>query len=608
MISLLILALSIVLQLTAAVMALRLVKVTGWLFAWIIIATALFLMGARRSVTFYNAIFDELARPPNLSAEIIALLISASMLIGVMLIRPIFIAKRDTENLLREKEATYRGILNDLTDTFIHTNAANRIVNVSESIHALLGYTPDEVINMSITDLYLHSPDHNTFLNQLQKNGGQIRGSIAQWRHKNGNAVLVETNARLIYDDRNNFIGVEGAARDITNRRSSEELNLRLGRIVEDSDNEIYVFDSVTLQFLLVNRGARENLGYSLKEVLEITPVDIKPNYDHESFVKVIEPLKNGEQDFLEFETVHSRKDGSTYSVDVHLQLARSENPPVFFAIIQDTTERKQAEAIMLAAKDEAEQANRAKSEFLANFSHELRTPLNAIIGFSEIMQNKMYGPLGHERYEEYISDIHGSGAHLLSMISEILQYSSLEAGKINLNESEFEVGEVVEECIRLINNMARNKDVQIDLRQPAGDFRIYADQRLLRQILLNLLSNAVKFTQESTVVTLTFDIGETGGAYFHVRDNGKGLHASEIKRIEEPFVRLQGAMTSSEEGTGLGLPITKRLVESHGGALELTSEKGVGTTATVAFPPERTVSEHSLQGLPQHDAETDPA
>lgn len=588
MISLAVLGISILLQLAAAAMALRLVRTTGWVLAWLLIAFALLMMGARRSITFYNAISGESAQPPDLTTELVALLISIAMLSGVALIRPIFVARRKAEAALQESEATYRGILDNMTDTFYRTDSDGRIVIASESATELLGYSMDELIGKPLAELYSDPSQREEFLQNLKEAGGQFRGFVVVLRRKDAEPIIVETNARLIQDTKGKILGVEGTARDITIRRRAEELNTRLGRIIEDSVNEIYVFDSTTLKFISVNRGARDNLGYTMAELQEMTPVDIKPELSVENFLELIEPIQNGTRNDMSFETVHARKDGSTYSVLVSLQLTRSESPPVYFAIIQDTTQRNEVEAKMLVAKENAEQANRAKSEFLAHFSHELRTPLNAIIGFSELLQQEIFGPLGNKQYTEYAGDIHHSGEHLLEMITDILEFSRIEAGQLEHVEKVFDARKVVEECVRLISSRAKDRGVTIEQQRSDAGLWLNADERMLRQMLLNLLTNAVKFTRQNTVVTLKAEMGEGGGMNFIVSDCGEGMVASDIERIQEPFIRLQGAQTSSEEGSGLGLAITKRLVESHGGSLRLSSEVGVGTTASICIPHER--------------------
>ena len=208
---------------------------------------------------------------------------------------------------------------------------------------------------------------------------------------------------------------------------------------------------------------------------------------------------------------------------------------------------------------------------------------------------------MGHERYKEYAGDIRQSGDHLLALISDILDLSRIEAGHFEHVDEIFDVRQVVEDCVRFLRGKAQQKGVTIDLRMPETDLRLKADKRQLRQILLNLLSNAIKFTLPNTAVVVKGAIGDSGDMRFSVADSGLGIAAGNIERVQEPFVRLQSAMVSSEGGTGLGLAISKRLMESHGGSLQLSSEIGIGTNATASFPIERVVKPNSDQFEQMH-------
>ena len=293
---------------------------------------------------------------------------------------------------------------------------------------------------------------------------------------------------------------------------------------------------------------------------------------------------------------VHRHRDGRWFRTT-----ERSTTEGGIVAISTDVTELKVRELELTEALRQAELADSAKFEFLANFSHELRTPLNAINGFSEVLQLEMFGPLGHERYKEYAGDIRQSGDHLLALISDILDLSRIEAGHFEHVDEIFDVRQVVEDCVRFLRGKAQQKGVTIDLRMPETDLRLKADKRQLRQILLNLLSNAIKFTLPNTAVVVKGAIGDSGDMRFSVADSGLGIAAGNIERVQEPFVRLQSAMVSSEGGTGLGLAISKRLMESHGGSLQLSSEIGIGTNATASFPIERVVKPNSDQFEQMH-------
>jgi signal transduction histidine kinase len=255
---------------------------------------------------------------------------------------------------------------------------------------------------------------------------------------------------------------------------------------------------------------------------------------------------------------------------------------------IFDITDRKQAEGDLRRAKDAAEAANEAKSQFLAHMSHELRTPLNAIIGFSEVMLSELLGPLGTPQYRTYAADIHQSGSHLLGVINDILDLSKIEAGRQELHEEECDIGEVVAETLRLIGNRAAAQSVKIEVNLQPNLPKLRADLRMIKQILLNLLSNAVKFTPAGGVVNLSAANAAGGGLCLIVRDTGIGIPTDQLGRVLEPFVQVEGAFSRKYAGTGLGLPLSKTFAELHGGTLEIVSTVDTGTTVTVTFPKER--------------------
>jgi signal transduction histidine kinase len=252
-----------------------------------------------------------------------------------------------------------------------------------------------------------------------------------------------------------------------------------------------------------------------------------------------------------------------------------------------------EAEVVQRDAREAAEQANRAKSSFLANISHELRTPLNAIIGFSEIMRNEMYGPLGVPHYRDYARDIHDSGKHLLNLINDILDFSKVEAGKLTLHEAEVGVAAVVQRCHRLVDEIALRGGVRLAFDVPEDCPALVADERKLKQILLNLLSNAIKFTPAGGSVTTRVRSEPEGGLVFAVIDTGQGMKPEDIPKALSPFVQLEDPLTRRHQGTGLGLPLTKSLVELHGGLLAIVSAPGAGTTVTARFPAERVRPRH---------------
>jgi two-component system cell cycle sensor histidine kinase PleC len=233
--------------------------------------------------------------------------------------------------------------------------------------------------------------------------------------------------------------------------------------------------------------------------------------------------------------------------------------------------------------KDRAEEASRSKSAFLANISHELRTPLNAIIGFSEIMQSQMFGPLGSGKYREYCGDIHDSGTYLLGVINDVLDMSRIEAGRLPLEFEELALDEIVEESVRVVTSQAEAQGIAVVSKVEPG-LRLTADRRAVKQILINLLSNAVKFTPAGGRITIRAH--KVGGAVAcSIEDTGIGIPRDALKRLGRPFEQVQNQFTRNHKGSGLGLAITRSLAELHGGAMRIRSQEGHGTIVSIRLP-----------------------
>jgi two-component system cell cycle sensor histidine kinase PleC len=271
-------------------------------------------------------------------------------------------------------------------------------------------------------------------------------------------------------------------------------------------------------------------------------------------------------------------------------------------------SELEEASAISDEARRRAEAANKAKSRFLATMSHELRTPLNAIMGFSEVMEKELLGPIGSDLYREYSRNIYTSGDHLLGIINEILDLSRIEAGRYDLHEETMRLTDIAEDCERLVKIKADAKSLQI-VEDFAPDLaHVWADPRALRQICLNLLSNALKFTPKGGRITLTVGHTQDGGQLMTIADTGPGIPKSEIPRVLQAFGQGSLAHETAEGGTGLGLPIVQNLIHLHGGTFDLQSELRKGTEVTVTLPRQRVLQTITpLQPLGQ-ERHRDPA
>ena len=347
---------------------------------------------------------------------------------------------------------------------------------------------------------------------------------------------------------------------------------------------------SPDLRYLRANAALCQMLGYSESELRGMTVVDVTHPGDKLESSTPNADLRGGRIAHIELDKRYLSKSGKIVSVLVRVGTVRDDAGRLvhFLTQVVDISARKEAERELIAAKEQAELANRTKSEFLANMSHELRTPLNAIIGFSEIVAGELFGPIGGRRYAEYARDIHVSGIHLLSIISDILDLSKIEAGRRELVEGIVDLHDAAESSLRLVRGRADNGGVAL-VNEVGSDLpHIVADERGVKQVLLNLLSNAVKFTPEGGKVVVAAELRDDGSLAVAVRDSGIGIAPENIPRALAPFSQVDSSLSRRFEGTGLGLPLVKSLIELHGGRLELESTVGKGTVATVVFPASR--------------------
>ena len=364
--------------------------------------------------------------------------------------------------------------------------------------------------------------------------------------------------------------------------------------ILDHVDAAITVYDAHG-NLIRVNKGAERISGFTFAELRNpATWRHIIPGDDHRRVMAILARRK-----FEDFPITNTNpwvhKDGTQRMLrwsNVALSDAAG-HVAMIVCIGFDITEQHNLEMTLTKAKNDAEQASRAKSEFLANMSHELRTPLNAILGFSQVIRDQHFGD-DAARYSEYAANIHDSGEMLLALISDILEMSKLEAGKLTLVEENVDLGGVVESCRKMVAGRAQDGGIALTSQLTRQKIVVRADQRALKQILLNLLSNAVKFTPQGGRISVTVARAENGDIQLVVADTGCGIHPTAQRQVFQPFFQVDHTTTRTKGGTGLGLAITKRLAELHGGTIGIDSELGIGTTVTVTLPALRAVSRDS--------------
>ena len=340
-----------------------------------------------------------------------------------------------------------------------------------------------------------------------------------------------------------------------------------------------------------VNDAFLKEYGWDRGDLLGESFLIVVPPEDHTLSKKLHAAFINrGRHGMRELQL--KRKDGSIVDIIITTALLElSQKRRFMVSTIRDITERKDMMRNLKRAKEEADSANRAKSSFLANMSHELRTPLNAIIGFSELIKNQIFGPINNPKYEEYMTDIHLSSRHLLDIINDVLDMSKIEAGKIDLVESEVAVSEVFDSIDRIMGDRVRAASVILDFQTDNAIPHLRADQRLLRQILINLVSNAVKFSSAGKNIKVGAFTFPDHHIRISIEDEGCGISPDKIKAVQEPFGQVSDPRYYRGQGTGLGLPLAKAMVELHGGRLTVESEERRGTKVYLDFPIERTMA-----------------
>jgi PAS domain S-box-containing protein len=400
-------------------------------------------------------------------------------------------------------------------------------------------------------------------------------------------AQILDAHGEIELDADGNPVALVAICQNVTKRLREEEaseLAQEQYRAMTREASDIIIFYTVKGDILFASDALERMLGRSVDEIAHGGFLNIVHPDDIEEARQLTTVPSPGESRTATYRVLH--KDGRYLWLEVLTRAIYDDATGKVRNIVsvsRDISARKAHELEIEAAQERAEAASKAKSAFLANMSHELRTPLNAIIGFSELMRERMFGPLGDERYNEYAKLIHQSGKHLLDLITDMLDMAKIEAGKLVLAPERMELGETIDDCLRILKDQALNGRVTL-LGESKGKPVLQADRRAVKQVLLNLLSNAVKFTPPGgKVVVSTWKA--RGRGYISVHDTGIGICADDLARLGNPFEQAKTDPLHAKGGTGLGLALVKALTERHGGKFVMASQVGKGTTVVVDFP-----------------------
>jgi PAS domain S-box-containing protein len=512
-------------------------------------------------------------------------------------------ARKDLERSLRESEERFRRAFLDTSVGVAIRNVNDRTLVTNDALCRMFGYSHDELEKIHFGDI-THPDDQH--LNK--KRHERIRSGEAQASHinkrivrKDGEIIWVTSDMSTVCDDNGVPIFTINIYQDVTNLKRAESEaskksallettihNMAQGYAAFDGERRLVAFNR---QFARM-RGWPDDLLYLGMPYEELTRYRLRQKgLDGEGADTVLAGRVSSIKAMDERVGEYTSPDGGAY---IH------QRRPIpgggFVVTLTDITARKIAEDQSRRALEAAETANRAKSEFLANMSHELRTPLNAIIGFSEMMKNESFGPLGSPKYNEYTDDIFTSGHHLLGLINDILDLSKAEAGKMELYEEEIDPAGATLSCLNMIKDQARKQGVELVPEIVRDNIRLRADQKMFRQIVINILTNAIKFTPPGGKIWVKAWAQPTSGYVLQIVDTGIGIEPGDIPKMLQPFTQGESAANRRHHGTGLGLPLTKRLIELHGGILDIQSQPGEGTTVTIRFPKERMLSDPGVR------------
>ncbi len=490
--------------------------------------------------------------------------------------------RKHAEEALRQSEEKYRALTSDAGDAIVLIDTKGNILEANKKAEEIFGYTKEEVLNAHFTRFIPKEGLERTgaaFKETVKKGSGSLIDGVVL--RKDGKTVSVDITASVI-----KYAGKEGMQaifRDITERKKTEEMQRKLSSAVEHTADIVIIAKRDGI-IEYVNPAFEKITGYTRKEAIGKNPRILKSGKQDKKFYEYLwETILSGEVFYGVL--VNKKKNGELYYAEKTITPVKDElgNITNFVSVDKDITESKKAEDI-LRENERLIYTSKAKSDFLASMSHELRTPLNAVIGFSELLKQNIAGEL-NQKQGRYVEDILTSGNHLLALINDILDLSKVEAGKVELVVEKLSVPQAVNEGLTLVKEKAMRHNIKLKTElDPELEF-IEADRLRFKQILFNLLSNAVKFSKPEGGIVTVKTKKEGGMVRISVSDTGIGIEEEDMGKLFKEFEQISAGISRKYGGTGLGLVISKKLVELHGGKISAESRYGEGSTFTFLLP-----------------------
>jgi PAS domain S-box-containing protein len=492
----------------------------------------------------------------------------------------------------------YRTIFEQSDIGVYQTLIEGGVVEANTAMARLFGYeSPQEFIaatGRTNDRFYVRGSDRDWHIAELQRSG-RVASHVCEMKRRDGSRFWVSDSTTLAQDGAGK-ISILGTMVDVTDlvesQRAFREAEARYRSIIDNALEGVYI-SSLEGRMVVANRALAEINSYDSPEELILAVKDIASEWyvrpeRRQEFVDAM--ARDGEVRNFESE-VYRHKTRERIWVQENARLVKDESGKSLYyeGTVQEITQRKNFERQLMVARRAAEASNRAKSEFLANMSHELRTPLNAIMGFAQILRDRWKDP-EHTKVSEYAGDILLSAQHLYGLISEILDYSKIDSGTVQLVEGPIDVGALCKHCVHMISERGQRAGLKLKLTLADNLPALNADERRITQVLLNLATNSVKFTPSGGTVTIGADVEASGNLVMSVADTGIGISEKDLERVFEPFVQVNRSAHPQQEGAGLGLSICKNLIELHQGRIEVSSKPQRGTTVRVILPASRLI------------------